>query len=553
MNPGLYLLETFQQPLAPVGGSLTASALVGLLPLLVVFLLLGVAKTKAWVAALAGLGTAVLVAVIGFKMPLGLTILSASEGAAYGLFPIQWIVINAILIYQLAVTSGRFEYLRDTFNAVSEDPRVQSVLIAFCFGGLLEALAGFGAPVAITATMIIALGVAPLRAAAAVLIANTAPVAFGSLAIPITTAAGLTGLPAFTIGAMTGRQAPFLALFVPMLLVLIVDGFRGLRETWPVALVTGASFALTQFLISNFVSTELTDIVAALVGLGVAVVFLRFWQPQGSAEARERLSRECPTPPPAIVRSSLTPGRVLQGLFPYLLVIGVFSFVNLAPGVKQALAATDVKIHWPWLDGSVLDAAGKAVATTTFKLNWLGNPGTLLLICCVVVALVFRISPRLFWRDFTGTLYKLRWAILTVASVLSLAYVMNLSGQTISIGTWIAGTGLAFAFLSPVLGWIGTAVTGSDTSANALFSKLQQTAGNHIGIDPNLLVAANTTGGVVGKMISPQNLSIAAASVGLDGGESALFRKMLPWSLGILLALCTLVFLQATVLSWMVP
>ena len=553
MHPALLPLDTFQQPLAPVMGSLAASALIGLLPLLVVFLLLGVVKAKAWVAGLSGLATAILVAVLAFKMPVGLALLSATEGAAYGLFPIQWIVITAILIYQLAVTSGRFAYLRDTFNAVSEDPRVQSLLIAFCFGGLLEALAGFGAPVAITATMIIALGVAPLRAAGAVLMANTAPVAFGSLAIPITTAAGLTGLPAFTIGAMTGRQAPFLALVVPLLLVLIVDGFRGVRETWPVALVTGLSFAAAQFVTSNFVSTELTDIVASLVGLAAAVAFLRVWQPRGGAEARERLAGECATPPPAVTRTELTPSRVFQGLFPYLLVIAVFSVYNLIPAVKAAFASTDIKIRWPGLDGAVLDATGAAITTTTYKLNWLGNPGTLLLICCVIVAIAFRISPAKVWRDFTDILYKLRWATVTVMSVLSLAYVMNLSGQTISIGTWFAGTGMAFAFFSPILGWFGTAVTGSDTSANALFAKLQQAAGLKVGIDPNLLVAANTTGGVVGKMVSPQNLAIAAASVGLEGGESALFRKMLPWSLGILFFVCVLVYLQATALGWMVP
>lgn len=549
-------LETFTQNPAPLG-NLALSAVIAFVPLLVVFVCLGVFKLKAHWAALAGLGTGLLIAIVAFKMPAALALLAATQGAAYGLFPIQWIVITAILIYQLAVVSGRFEYLRATFDTVSDDPRVQAVLIAFCFGGLLEALAGFGAPVAITATMIIALGVAPIRAAVAVLMANTAPVAFGSLAIPIITAAGLTGIPAFEIGAMTGRQAPFLALIVPVLLLLLVDGVRGVKECWPVGLMTGASFGLSQFLTSNYLSTELTDIVAALVGLAATVAFLRVWRPTGSAEARTRFADETErftgVRPQPVERRTLTGRQVFEGLFPYLLVIVVFSVVNLIPAVKKAFASTDLKFGWPGLDGSILDASGKAIGTTVFKLNLLFNPGTLLLICCVIVALVFKITPKAFWNEFVATMYKLRWSILTVASVLSLAYVLNLSGQTISIGTWIAGTGVAFAFLSPVLGWIGTAVTGSDTSANALFAKLQQTAGQHTGIDPTLLVAANTTGGVIGKMVSPQNLAIAAASVKLDGQESVLFRRMLPWSLGLLLALCTLVYLQSNVLSFMIP
>ncbi|MFZ0158755.1 MAG: L-lactate permease, partial [Kineosporiaceae bacterium] len=286
------LTEDFTQTLAPVGGNLAVSALVGLLPLLVVFLLLGVVRTKAYVAALAGLGTAVLVAVVAYAMPAQLALLAATQGGVFGAFPIMWIVLCALWLYQLTVTSGRFEDLRSTFDVVSEDPRVQAVLIAFCFGGLLEALAGFGAPVAITATMLIALGVAPLRAAGTVLLANTAPVAFGAIAIPITTAATLTGIPAGEIGAMVGRQAPILATFVPLLLLLIVDGRRGLREVWPAALVTGLSFALAQFATSNFLSVELTDIVAALVGLAATVLFLRVWTPVGAREAHERLTAD---------------------------------------------------------------------------------------------------------------------------------------------------------------------------------------------------------------------------------------------------------------------
>ena len=563
----------FTQKLDPVANSLAASAVVGIVPLLVVFLLLGVFKTKAYVAALSGLVAAILVAVLAYHMPVGLALLAGTQGGVFGVVPIMWIVLCAIWLYQLTVTSGRFEDLRDVFDSISDDPRIQALLIAFCFGGLLEALAGFGAPVAITATMIIALGVAPLRTAGTVLLANTAPVAFGAIAIPITTAGALTGIPAAQIGAVTGRQAPILALFVPLLLLLIVDGRRGLREVWPVALVTGLGFALAQFVTSNYISVELTDIVASLAGLAGAVIFLRFWQPVGSAEARDRLAAERDAQMgagtfTAHVPRPLTAHRVWMGLFPYLLVVAVFSASKLVtpiknflvgnPAVKNAAGAqidfgTDVKIAWPGLDGHVLGANGKPVGATVYTLPWLSSPGTLLLICGIIVALVYRVSASTAAKDFLDTVRKLKTAILTVASVLALAYVMNLSGQTITIGTWVAGTGAFFAFLSPVLGWFGTAVTGSDTSANALFAKLQATAGAKAGIDPTLLVSANTTGGVVGKMVSPQNLTIAASSVKLDGKESVILRTMLPWSLGLLLFLCVLVYLQSTVLSWMLP
>jgi lactate permease len=398
-------------------------------------------------------------------------------------------------------------------------------------------------------------------------------VAFGAIAIPITTAGALTGIPAEEIAAVVGRQAPILAVFVPMLLLLVVDGTRGLREVWPAALVTGIAFGGAQFVTSNYLSYELTDIVAALVALAATVLFVRVWTPVGAAEAHERLAAgraaESAAAQGAANRShgttvtsvsgagggDLTSGRIFMALMPYLLVIAVFSVAKLVVPVKDFLASTDKKIPWPGLDGHVLNSAGEPVTSTVYNFQWLSSPGTLLLLSGVVVAVVYRVPLGRAVSDWMETLFKLRLAILTVASVLALAYVMNLSGQTITIGTWIAaGTGSFFAFLSPVLGWIGTAVTGSDTSANALFAKLQQTAGIEAGIDPTLLVSANTTGGVVGKMISPQNLTIAASAAALSGQEGAIFRKVMPWSVGLLLFLCVLVYLQSTpVLGWMLP
>ncbi|GGY50280.1 L-lactate permease [Streptomyces djakartensis] len=580
----------YQPDLSPVADSLALSSVVAVLPLLTLFVLLGGLRMKAHWAGLASLAVAVAVAVTAYGMPADLALLSASEGAAFGLFPIMWIVITAIWVYQLTVVSGRFEDLRRAFGLISADPRVQAIIIAFCFGGLLEALAGFGAPVAITGVMLMGLGFAPVRAAVTVLVANTAPVAFGAIATPIITAGNLTKIPYTEIGAYVGHQTPLVALFVPLLLVALVDGRRGVRQTWPVALVCGAVFGLAQFISATYLSVELTDIIASLAALAAIVLFLRVWRPRGGEEARADLHKAAEqeqgdgsagqpskpghgdrpvapsatptgqdrgavtgTLPTAGTEQRIEGPRILMAFLPYLIIIGVFSLARLLTPLKEFLAASDVKFGWPGLDGEVLTAAGQASAATVYTFPWLSSPGTLLLLSGVVIAAVYRVSPAAATREFTATLAKLRWALLTVAAVLALAYVMNLSGQTITIGTWIAGAGTAFAFLSPLLGWLGTAVTGSDTSANALFATLQQTAANKAGLDPTLLVAANTSGGVVGKMISPQNLTIAATAVGLIGRESQLFRAAIKWSLMLLLALCLLVYLQSNVLAWMLP
>ena len=568
-----------------LGDSLLATALVSMLPLVTVFVLLGVLRVKAHLAGLGGLAVAMVVAVAVFGMSVGDTLLSASEGAVYGVFPIMWIVVTAIWLYQITVVSGRFEDLRTAFNLVSDDPRIQGIIIAFCFGGLLEALAGFGAPVAITGVMLVALGFPAMRAATVVLLANTAPVAFGAIGIPILTAGQLTGIDYNEIGAVVGRQTPLLAALVPLLLVFVIDGRRGIRQTWPAAVVTGVAFAIGQFLSSNYISVELTDIIASLMALVALVAFLRFWQPSGGEDARTDLAVQVDEEELSPSKSSLPDGGVpsaarrttvvapttattlsfarrMMAFLPYVLVIVVFSVAKLSTPIKEFLVGTgvdgnfgtDIKIHWPGIDGSVLNMAGEPAAATVYTLSWLSSPGSLLLLSGIVIAAIYKVRPAVAVREFGTTVYKLRLAILTVASVLALAFVMNLSGQTITVGQWLAaGTGGFFAFLSPVLGWVGTAVTGSDTSSNALFANLQQSAAEGAGIDPTLLVAANTSGGVVGKMISPQNLTIAATAVGLAGKEADIFRSVVKWSLGLLLCLCVLVFLQSTVLSWMLP
>ncbi|MFL6128103.1 MAG: L-lactate permease [Mycobacteriales bacterium] len=595
----------YRQVLDPVADSLAWSSLFAALPLLTLFVLLGVLRMRAWLAALISLLVAILVAVIVYSMPVGQSLLAASEGAVFGFFPILWIVLNAIWVYNMTVETGHFDVLRRSFASVSDDQRIQAVIIAFCFGALLEALAGFGTPVAITSVMLIALGFRPMKAAAVSLVANTAPVAFGALATPIVTLATVTGLPQDDLGAMVGRQTPLLALFVPLALVFIVDRRRGLREVWPAAVVCGVTFAVAQFVTSNYISVPLTDIVAALVAAGAVVLFLRAWQPAGGYvedEADERVvagrrdtmaAREdqatrpvsgsgtglaADDQPAGTVGAAGTgrhrtdggvggaggvgaggvggpavqdrPAEVARAYAPYLIIIAVFVIAQL-PGIKGAIADTTQVFHWPGLD--LQNAAGKPQSLQNFSFNWLAAGGTLLLIAGLISIPVLGISPAKAAAAYVKTYRQLFTAIVTVMAVLALAYVMNASGQTATLGNWMAGAGGFFAVLSPVLGWLGVAVTGSDTSSNSLFGALQVTAANKAGLDPLLMAASNSSGGVLGKMVSPQNLAIAAAAVGLAGREGDVFRRVLGWSLVLLAIMILIVVLQSSaVLSWMV-
>jgi lactate permease len=562
----------FQQDLDPVGGSLALSALCGAIPLLTLFVLLGGLKVRAWLSGLISLAVSLVVAIALFDMPTGQALLAGTEGAAFGFFPILWIVINAIWVYNLTVATGHFDVLRRSFEKVSPDQRIQAIIVAFCFGALLEALAGFGTPVAITVVMLMALGFEPLKAAAVALIANTAPVAFGALATPIVTlstvASGASdsgGLDVDTLGAMVGRQTPILALVVPLILVFVVDGKRGLRNTWLAAVVCGVAFAVAQFVASNYISVQLADIVAALVAAAAVVVLLRVWtpaevlvaEPVASTGSREAVGAGTGARGGSDGAAAEVPedsgADVARAYAPYLVIIAIFSITNIT-AVKEFLAKEPwtYAFAWPGLD--VFNPAGEAVTTTTYALNWLPAAGTLMIIAGLITSVILRISPSTMARTYAGTYVELRSAIITVMAVLGLAYVMNLSGQTGSLGAWLAGAGASFAILSPILGWIGVAVTGSDTSANALFGALQVQTAEQAGLDPTLMAAANSSGGVLGKMVSPQNLAIAAAAVGMAGREGDIFRKVLGWSLVLLVMMCVIVGLQSTpVLDWMVP
>ena len=558
----------FQATLDPIAGSLGISALVACVPLLTFFVMLLGVKARAHVSAIVALLVAVIVAFLGFHMPLELALASATQGAAFGAIPIVYIILMAVWFYQITVVSGRADDLRAFFDVVGGgDVRIQAMMIAFCFGALLEALAGFGAPVAITATMILALGVKPRKTALIVLLANTAPVAFGPVGTPITTAGAMVSggdsalavQTAHHVAAIAGYQAPVLAFIVPILLIFILDGMRGLRDCWAPTLVVSATFALTQWWCSNHFAYELTDVVASLLSLGAVVLFMRFWKPRGVAAARERLGLPREQEHTA---QTLTSGRTFMALAPYLILVVVFSIGKL--GIPDVLSSADIKIPWPVISGGVvLNAAGNDPGTT-FTLGLLSTPGTSILVAGIITTIVlmvaneggrYAITLGAAVREIGATAYRMRFSGLTIILVLSLAYVMNFSGQTMSIGQFLAGSGAAFAFISPVLGWVGTAVTGSDTSSNALFANLQQSAAQanpaYTGIDSDLFLAANTMGGVIAKMVSPQSLAIAAVATRVP--EADIMKSTLPWSLGLLTGLCILVGLEATVLNFILP
>lgn len=565
----MIFLEIFRPDYNPFGAQ-WMSAAVAVLPIVAMLVTLGVLRWKAHHAGLFSWMVAVIVGVTAFQMPVVQALSTSVQGFAYGMFPIVWILLTAIWMYEVTVTSGRFEDLRRTFFRISDDPRVVGLLVAFCFGGLLEALAGFGAPVAITAAMLVAVGFSPLRSALIALLANTVPVAFGAVGLPVLTAARVGGFDdVLAISPITGRMTALLCLVVPFLLLAVMDGKKGVRECWPIGLVIGISFGITKWIVSATSLYNLTELFAAVISVGVALAFLRCWKPNGSVTALGRIGepidpkieKDVVLPAQAPVREyRLTGGRIAMALVPYFMVIVIFGFAAI-PSVKQALESVDVTLRWPLLQG-LQDAAGNPAAHRTFTFGWASTPGILLGLIALLTGFIYRMPLGQTLGVLWTTSKKMRFAALTIGSVVALAYVMGDSGQTLSLGLFIAGAGAVYAALAPILGWIGTYVTGSDTSANILFSGLQSSVGMEIGPGSHLgtydmralLVGANAAGGVVGKMISPQSLAIAAAAIMLPGSESVILRRILKWSLLLLALLCILSGLMSTpVLSWLLP
>lgn len=529
-------MQAWQQLYAPLG-SLGLSALVAVIPIVFFFLALAVFRMKGYLAGTLTLALALGVAIVAFGMPADMALAAAGYGFAYGLWPIAWIIVAAVFLYKLTVKSGQFEVIRSSVLSITGDQRLQVLLIGFSFGAFLEGAAGFGAPVAITAALLVGLGFNPLYAAGLCLIANTAPVAFGALGIPIIVAGQVTGIDAFKIGAMTGRQLPLLSIIVPFWLVAMMDGWRGVRETWPAALVAGASFAVTQYFTSNFIGPELPDITSALVSLICLALFLKVWQPatsraaQGAGEAA------------VVTGATATPysvGQILKAWSPFLVLTVLVTVWTLKP-FKALFAPGGALESWvfmfaiPHLDQLVLKVAPIAAAPTpiaaVFKLDPVSATGTAIFFSAVVSMLILRITPNIGLTTFRDTLVELKLPILSIGMVLAFAFVTNYSGMSTTLALVLAGTGVAFPFFSPFLGWLGVFLTGSDTSSNALFSSLQATTAHQIGVNDTLLVAANTSGGVTGKMISPQSIAVACAATGMVGKESDLFRFTLKHSL----------------------
>lgn len=518
----------WQQNYTPIGDSLALSASVAAFPIAVLLLMLGVFRKPAWVAALAGLGAALAVALFGYGMPASTATSAAALGAAFGLLPIGWIVFSAILLYRLTVETGKFEIIKDSVGSLTPDRRLQALLIAFAFGAFIEGAAGFGSPVAVAAAMLTGLGFSPFYAAAICLLANTAPVAFGSIGIPVTTLALTTGLPVNELSATVGRLCAPLSLFVPSYLILVMGGWKALRGVWPATLICGVSFAGLQFLVSNYVGAELVDITSSLAAIASLVILFKLWKPKDTFHM-EGDSTEAP------VLKKHSPSELFWAWMPYLLLV-VFVLIWGHVGVKATLNTFTIPVEWPGLHNMVQQipptVGNPALYKAIYQFNWLSAAGTACVFATILAAALLRVSPGKFVGLLGQTTQQLAKPLLTIASVLALAFVMNYSGATATLGLAFASTGPTFPFFSALLGWLGVFLTGSDTSANALFGNLQVVTATQLGLDKVLMASANSAGGVMGKMISLQSIAVAAAATGLLAADEAkLFRFTLRHSI----------------------
>ncbi|MCU0226351.1 MAG: L-lactate permease [Bryobacterales bacterium] len=518
----------WEQNYIPVAGSLPVSATLAAVPLVGLLLLLGVFRKPSWVAALTGLGLALAVALFAFGMPVTLALSSTAMGAAFGLFPIGWILFNAILLYQLTVRAGKFEVIKHSLGNLTADRRLQALLIAFAFGAFLEGGAGFGSPVAVAAAMLVGLGFTPFYAAVLCLLANTAPVAFGSIGIPVVTLAGITGLPLDRLSAGVGRICAPVSVWIPAYLVVVMSGFRGLRGVWPAVVVCGVGFALSQFLVSNFMGPELTDIIAALVTIVGLVALLKLWKPK---QIQTSLDAEHQVDGPALEGKHHSAKEIFGAWVPYLLLVA-FVLTWGIPGVKPYLDPFTIPFAWPGLDGSVLRVAPLVESPSPypaiFKLDLLAASGTACLLACIATAAFLGISPSKFLLTAKEVALQLAKPMTTICAVLGLSFLMNYSGATMTLGLAFAATGVLFPFFSALLGWLGVFLTGSDTAANALFGNLQVVTAGQLGLNPVLMAASNSSGGVMGKMISLQSIAVAVAAAGMaTSEESRLFRYTL--------------------------
>ncbi|MDF7660614.1 L-lactate permease [Erwiniaceae bacterium L1_54_6] len=551
-------MQAWQQNYDPLD-NIWLSSLVAVIPIVFFFFALIKLKLKGYQAGTATVVLALLVALLLYGMPVGQALASVVYGFLYGLWPIAWIIVAAVFVYKISVKTGQFDIIRASILSITPDQRLQMLIVGFSFGAFLEGAAGFGAPVAITAALLVGLGFNPLYAAGLCLIVNTAPVAFGAMGIPIIVAGQVTGLDSFHIGQMAGRQLPFLTIIVLFWIMAIMDGWRGVKETWPAVMVAGGSFAIAQFLSSNFLGPELPDIISSLASLICLTLFLRRWKPVrifrfndvGASLVDHNLSRQ-----------RYNAAQVIRAWMPFLFLTATVTLWSIPP-FKALFAKGGALYDWvftfpvPWLHELVArmpPVVGSATPyPALFKFDVVSATGTAILVAAVLSVIWLRMKPKAALETFGETLKELALPIYSIGMVLAFAFISNYSGLSATLALALAHTGNAFTFFSPFLGWLGVFLTGSDTSSNALFAALQATTAQQIGVSDVLLVAANTTGGVTGKMISPQSIAIACAAVGLVGKESDLFRFTVKHSLIFTCMVGVITTLQAYVLTWMIP
>jgi lactate permease len=533
----------FQQLLTPVAGGLFPSFVVAALPIVTVLIVLGVLRRAAWIASLSGLIVGLIIAVAVWQFPIPLALNSIANGATFAVWPVMWIVFNALLLYNIAVKSGSFDAFRDwILDHLPNDKRVILVVIGFCFGALLEGIAGFGTPVAITSSLLIMVGFAPLEALVFTLIFDTAPVAFGALGVPVTVLGAVTHLSPNVLGSMIGRQLPLFALALPFYVITVYGGWRSLRALWPVLLVAGASFSIAQFLCSNYINYSLTDVFSSIASLVITLLFLQRWKPAPDPEFAVRDVA-------ALRQHAAVKPSATQAWLPWAIVSAVVIVWTLV-GVFHV---GDTKIPWPGLD--------KTVSITLYKnlpyaAVWDFQPlatGTAILVAAVITALLVRLPAATFFGCVAATWTQIRMAVLTVMLIIGLAYLMNYSGLNYTLGLGVSSVGLLFVFLSPFLGWVAVLLSGSDTSGNALFGNLQVVAANQLNLDPVLFAATNSSGGVMGKMISPQNISTGAAVTSLKGQEGAIFARTFPHSIVLTVLLGVLVAIEQFLVPGIIP
>lgn len=544
-------MTPWPQPLDPLH-SINLSALAAALPMILLLILMGVLRKSGFVAAAWGLLAAGGLAVAVWRMPPGLALRSTAYGLVYGLWPIMWIVFAALWLYNLSVDTGKFDLLRLWMaEHASGDARIQVILVAFCFGALLEGTAGFGAPVAVAAFLLLGLGFSAREAATVCLVANTAPVAFGGLGIPIVALAAVTGLDLAKLSSMAGRQVPFLSLVLPSYLVWIVARRKGVSETWPAAVVTGASFALTQFLVSNFWGPYAADIVAALAAIVALTLLLRVWKPPATLLPRSRAQRADAAfkqSGQAARENPLTTAEALAAWAPWILL----SAVMVAWSYLKLFQVGQLAISVPQLHNAVFVTLYNKPYAAVYLFQPLAA-GTAALTATVLTALVFRVPPRTLFVAGLKTARQLRLPCMTVVLIVGLAYLYNYSGMAYTLGAALAALGWLFPLVSGYLGWMACFLSGSDTASNLLFGNLQVAAAHQLGLNPILLAATNSSGAVTGKMISPQNIAVGVTTVGLVGQEGNVLRTTFWHSLVLAAGLSVLAFAQAYWLKWMVP